>query len=73
MVFASAFLASSSSTEAENAEAKTKGDPQSEDDFYRDVVIPEMTRLRQAVDAMERLCGKDYWPVPSYNKMLFYV
>ena len=21
----------------------------------------------------ERLCGEDYWPVPSYNQMLFYV
>ena len=26
-----------------------------------------------AVDAMERVCGRDWWPVPSYNKMLFYV
>ena len=24
-------------------------------------------------DDMERVCGKDYWPVPSYNDMLFYV
>ena len=32
-----------------------------------------MTALRTAVDDMEKVCGHDYWPVPSYNKMLFYV
>ncbi|MBR3234225.1 MAG: hypothetical protein IKG11_01265 [Atopobiaceae bacterium] len=39
----------------------------------RDKVIPAMEALRAQVDAMERLCGEDYWPVPSYNQMLFYV
>ena len=32
-----------------------------------------METLRAAVDDMERLCSHDFWPVPSYNKMLFYV
>ena len=32
-----------------------------------------MEHMRRTVDAMERLCGNDFWPVPSYNDMLFYV
>ena len=32
-----------------------------------------METLRAVVDDMERLCSHDFWPVPSYNKMLFYV
>ena len=39
----------------------------------RDEVLPAMNALRTEVDAMERLCGEEYWPVPSYNQMLFYV
>ena len=32
-----------------------------------------MEAVRAKVDEMELLCGEDYWPVPSYNRMLFYV
>jgi glutamine synthetase len=32
-----------------------------------------MDELRAEVDAMEPLCSEDWWPVPSYNQMLFYV
>jgi glutamine synthetase len=32
-----------------------------------------MNNLRAAVDAMESVCSKECWPVPSYNDMLFYV
>jgi glutamine synthetase len=32
-----------------------------------------MAELRSTVDEMETICGGDYWPVPSYNDMLFYV
>ena len=59
--------------EAKNAQAKGLEDPQAADNCYRDVVIPAMAALRTAVDGMEKVCGHDYWPVPSYNKMLFYV
>lgn len=44
-----------------------------QDDFYGSEVIAAMDALRKAVDAMEQVCGSDYWPVPSYNDMLFYV
>ncbi|MDD2588039.1 MAG: glutamine synthetase type III, partial [Atopobiaceae bacterium] len=59
--------------EAKNDEAKAITDCKEQDDTYRDSVIPAMDHLREAVDAMEKVCGHDYWPVPSYNKMLFYV
>jgi len=62
-----------SDLEANNAEAQTKADPREQDDYYRDVVISSMDHLRTTVDAMEKVCGRDYWPVPSYNEMLFYV
>ena len=39
---------------------------------YHDVVLPSMDKLRAAVDAMEMICPEKDWPVPSYNKMLFY-
>ncbi len=40
---------------------------------YRDKVIPAMDALREAADKMELTVGKDYWPFPTYNDMLFYV
>ncbi|MDO5108142.1 MAG: glutamine synthetase type III, partial [Coriobacteriaceae bacterium] len=62
-----------SDLEAENAEAKRQVTPQAKCDYYLNTVIPAMEHMRRTVDAMERLCGNDYWPVPSYNEMLFYV
>lgn len=29
--------------------------------------------LRAAVDAMEEIVSADYWPVPTYDDILFYV
>ena len=29
--------------------------------------------LRAAADDAETICGEDYWPLPSYSKMLYYV
>ena len=56
-----------------NGEARLIADVGDRDDFYRDEVIPAMEALRTAVDAMETVCSKECWPVPSYNDMLFYV
>ena len=36
-------------------------------------LVPSMKNLRQSVDNMEHIVPRDYWPVPSYNHMLFYV
>ena len=62
-----------SDLEAENSEAKKQITPIRQCRYYLEVVIPAMEHMRRTVDAMERLCGTDYWPVPSYNDMLFYV
>ena len=40
--------------------------------FHSDV-IPAMDTLRAAADDAETICGEDYWPLPSYSKMLYYV
>ena len=59
--------------ESKNAEARRIKDCGEQDRFYHDEVIPVMDALREAVDGMEHICGRDFWPVPSYNKMLFWV
>ena len=59
--------------EQKNAAAQSLVDPTEQDNAYRDSVIPAMDALRISVDEMEKVCGHDYWPVPSYNKILFYV
>lgn len=60
--------------EAKNTHAATlRSKPQVQCEFYRDEIIPAMQRLRTIVDEMELICGHDFWPVPSYNEMLFYV
>ena len=35
-------------------------------------MTPAMEALRAAVDAMEPIVARDYWPVPTYDDMLFY-
>ena len=40
---------------------------------FHDNVIPAMDALRAAADDAETICGEDYWPLPSYSKMLCYV
>ena len=39
----------------------------------RDRVLPAMRALRDGADAMELICSSEYWPMPTYNKILFYV
>ena len=62
-----------STLEEKNTAARQFEDCTAQDNEYRESVIPAMDALRAAVDAMEKVCGHDYWPVPSYNKILFYV
>ena len=40
---------------------------------FHDDVLPRMDALRAAADDAETICGEDYWPLPSYSKMLYYV
>ena len=57
--------------QVEAAEAMT--DALEEAKAYHDQVLPAMQALRAAADAAEGICGRDYWPLPSYSTMLFYV
>ncbi len=38
---------------------------------YKDVVIPAMDKLREAVDEAETITAAKYWPFPSYGDLLF--
>ncbi len=68
-----AISSSANELEEKNVAARQIEDLKQRDDAYRDEILPAMAELRSHVDDMERVCGKDYWPVPSYNDMLFYV
>ena len=59
--------------DAKAVKARGTEDPKTRDDLCRDEVLPAMDALREVIDRMEMICGQDYWPVPSYNQMLFYV
>ena len=48
-------------------------DAQEQANCYAHEVAPVMGRLREAVDAMEEIVAADYWPVPTYDDILFYV
>ena len=48
-------------------------DVQARGDACRDSVLPAMEQLRKDADAMETICSKEYWPLPSYNDILFYL
>ena len=55
----------------EKAEAQT--DSQEKANVYAHEVNPAMESLRSAVDAMEPIVAREYWPVPTYDDLLFYV
>ena len=55
-----------------HAEAASQPTSQEQANYYADKVVPVMERLRAAVDAMEPIVAHDYWPVPTYNDILFY-
>jgi glutamine synthetase len=40
-------------------------------EFVRDKMIPAMDRLRAAADKAETLTAEDYYPFPTYDKLLF--
>lgn len=52
--------------------AEAIDDSQEQANAYAHKVRPAMDALRAAVDAMEPIVASDYWPVPTYDDMLFY-
>ena len=41
--------------------------------YYREEVLPRMEDVRRFADNLELIVAKDYWPLPTYSDMLFYV
>ncbi|MEF9841736.1 MAG: glutamine synthetase III [Raoultibacter sp.] len=65
------------STQVENLNtihhrAEAIADEQEKANCYAREVLPAMDLLRGAIDALEIITERDYWPVPTYNDMLFY-
>ena len=56
-----------------HAKAESISDGQLQANCYAHEVAPVMADLRAAVDAMEEIVAADYWPVPTYDDILFYV
>ena len=40
-------------------------------EFIRDTVLPAMDKLRSAADKAETMTAEDYYPFPTYDKLLF--
>ena len=41
--------------------------------YYSEEVLPRMEDVRRFADNLELIVAKDYWPLPTYSDMLFYV
>ena len=59
--------------DAVHQKAEALLDAQGQANCYAHEVNPAMETLRAAVDAMEEIVAADYWPVPTYDDILFYV
>ena len=57
---------------AVHEEALAIANQQERANCYAHTVLPVMEALRAAVDAMEVVVDREYWPVPTYDDMLFY-
>ena len=40
-------------------------------EYYKDVIIPRMDRIRDSADKIEVMTDRNYWPYPSYADLLF--
>ena len=41
--------------------------------YERYIIIPAMAKVREVADDLEELVGKEYWPFPTYDDLLFNV
>ena len=57
--------------EEKYAEANKKEDYEQQAYFIKDVLLDLMAKLRAVVDECETLMPKDYWPMPTYEELLF--
>lgn len=54
-------------------EVKAKTDILEKSQIYASTIIPQMQKVRQVADSIEKLLGSDYKPFPSYEDLLFSV
>ncbi|QKF06903.1 glutamine synthetase type III [Berryella wangjianweii] len=59
--------------DALHKQAEAIDDSQERATFYAHQVVPAMSALRRAIDGLEIITCRDFWPAPSYNNLLFYV
>lgn len=57
--------------DADRKAAKGVADPLDQAKASRDKVFASMEALRAPVDKLEKLLPKDYWPMPTYEDLLF--
>ena len=55
-----------------HAKAVGLQDSQERANCYADEVVPAMEEVRSEIDTLERIVDHAYWPVPTYNDILFY-
>ena len=56
-----------------SAEIRSIADVTEHSYAIRDRLLPVMARLREAADEAEVLTAEDFWPFPTYEKLLFSV
>ncbi len=49
------------------------GDVKAGAQYYKNEVCTAMETLRKTTDELEIICGKEYWPYPTYSELLFSV
>lgn len=57
--------------EAGIAEAAGKEEGAEQAAYFKDVVFAEMAALRAPIDDAEMFVDKEFWPVPTYDQLLF--
>jgi glutamine synthetase len=61
------------SLESESIAAKKIDNLQQRANYYRDVVIPLMGKVRFSADELELITAKKYWPMPTYSDLIYKV
>jgi glutamine synthetase len=54
-------------------EARMVEDISSESYFYHDTVLAQMAQVRSLCDTAELLTDQQYWPIPTYESLLYSV
>ncbi len=70
---AGGMLEKTDALEAANRAAQATADAQERADAYCNAVIGAMNALRAVADELETIVGREYWPYPIYEDLLFYV